>query len=53
MKKLSIVILLTYILGCNKILSCCGPRHIDEDDFLNIENGNVLKILRNVCQKNE
>ena len=49
MLKVYIIVLLTIFFNY-KILSCCGPRRINKKDLLNVENGDILKILRDVCQ---
>ena len=49
MLKVYIIVLLTIFFNY-KILSCCGPRRINKKDLINVENGDILKILREVCQ---
>lgn len=44
-------ILTTYVFVNNKILSCCcGPKPINKEDLTDVENGNIIDVLRKVCQ---
>lgn len=53
MKTLYYFIITTYTFINNKMLSCCGPTPIDKRDLIDVENGDILKSLRKVCEIHE
>ena len=51
MKNLNI---LTFILSVNNnIFSCCGPKPLNEDNLIDVNEKNIIEILRKVCQVHE